>query len=181
MTLKTARLTMQPFRLQDADDLFGIRGDREAMQHWDWPHDENAAATGAIAERILEDMRASKAFYWTARTSDGTFAGLFDLSELTEPTPDLGFMVPRRLWGKGYGFEAARAVVSEAWDRKIPALKARIHEGNNRSAGLLIKLGFVEELPASQIQVRPDAAILCRHFRLLASTGVERHRNELCA
>jgi RimJ/RimL family protein N-acetyltransferase len=171
MTLTTARLIMQPFTLHDADDLFSIRGDREAMQHWDWPHDEDPAATKSAAGRILQDMHGRKALYWTARTADGGFAGLFDLSELTEPTPDLGFMVPRRLWGKGYGFEAAQAVISEAWDRKIPALKGRIHEGNNRSAGLLLKLGFFEILPASHIQVRPDAVILCRHFRLLHQPG----------
>jgi [ribosomal protein S5]-alanine N-acetyltransferase len=164
--LRTSRLTLRPFALDDADDLFGVRGDAEAMRYWDWPADANPAATWAISGQFVEEMAAGSAFYWAARTSAGRFAGLFDLNESNGEVPDLGFMVPRPLWGKGFGFEAASAVVGEGWRRGIAGLQARVHDGNERSARLLAKIGF-SEVGTQPMQVRPGVMILCRHFRLL--------------
>jgi [ribosomal protein S5]-alanine N-acetyltransferase len=164
--LQTARLTLRPFSVNDADELFFIRGDPDAMRYWDWPPDRDQAATRAISQMLVEEMAGGSALYWTARTASGGFVGVFDLSELSGEEPDLGFMVVRFLWGRGFGFEAASAVVSEAWRRGIPGLKARIHDGNERSARLLTKLGFNEIGGARPMEVRPGVTILCRHFRL---------------
>jgi RimJ/RimL family protein N-acetyltransferase len=120
-----------------------------------------------IAATFASEIEAGDALYWAARTAAGEFAGLFDLSELHAELPDLGFMVPRPLWGRGFGFEAAAAVIAEAWQRGIPGLKARIHDGNERSARLLARLGFSDIGGARPIEVRPGVTIACRHFRLV--------------
>jgi RimJ/RimL family protein N-acetyltransferase len=48
----------------------------------------------------------------------------------------------------GYAFEAASAIVAEAWTRGFTSLKARAHSGNERSIKLMSKLGF------KQVQTR---------------------------
>lgn len=170
-TLATARLLLRPFTLGDADDLFGIRGDPEAMAHWDWPHDESRAETQVIAEAMHNDMASGAALYWTARTRDGGFVGVFDVSEIDGRTPNLGFMVLRRMWGMGYGWEGASAIVAEAWRRGFTALAARIHAGNARSARLLARLGFVETGGTAPLRVRPGVDVLCRCFLLRRPRG----------
>jgi [ribosomal protein S5]-alanine N-acetyltransferase len=164
-TLHTARLTLRPVALGDAEDLFTIRGDAEAMRYWDWPDDSDPAETRSVVRMFKAEIAAGSALYWTARNAAGGFVGLFDLGEINGDEPDLGFMVMRRLWGEGFAFEAASAVIAEAWRRDIRCLKARIHAGNDRSARLLSRLGF-SEIGARQVVVRPGVTTLCRHFRL---------------
>ncbi len=148
--LETNRLRLTPFSIFDADELFLVRGDIIAMQYWDWPGDLTIDDTRAVARRFLVEIEAEESAYWTARNTDRSFIGVFDLSELRGGTEaDLGFMIRRRHWGKGYAFEAASALVAEAWARGFTSLKARAHSGNERSIKLLSRLGF------NQGQTRP--------------------------
>lgn len=57
-------------------------------------------------------------------------------------------------------------MVAEAWRHGFKTLKARIHEGNVRSARLLDRLGFVETAPAEPEEVRPRVFVSCRRFSL---------------
>jgi ribosomal-protein-alanine N-acetyltransferase len=153
--------------MDDADDLFLIRSDPLAMQHWDWPGDLTRDETRAIAKAIVADVQNGEAAYWTARTAGGAFVGLFDLSELRTGTEaDLGFMVQRRDWGAGYAFEAASALINEAWSMGIPSLKARAHAGNERSIKLLIRLGFREAGSIRPFEIRPGVFRDCAFFSL---------------
>jgi RimJ/RimL family protein N-acetyltransferase len=164
--IRTARLTMTPFVEADVADLFAVRGDQEAMTHWDWPADRTINETRIVAQTILEEMSGGNAFYWTARNERNAFTGLFDLSELSACVADIGFMVARRFWRRGYGQEGAWAVVNEAWRRNLTGLKARVHASNQGSAALLERLGFREGRPAEDVEVRPGVFIRCRFFEL---------------
>ena len=55
-------------------------------------------------------------------------------------------MVAREYWGKGHAFEAIQTVIEYAVrSMGIERFSARIHGGNERSAVLLKRLGFVLE------------------------------------
>jgi len=165
-TLCTQRLTLAPFRLEDARELFEIRGDAEAMAHWDWPSDENAEQTCAVAKSLLADVDAGAAIFWTVRLVIGSrFAGLCDLSELDEPgAADLGFMFARRYWGHGYAREAAAAILQAAPGLGVRIVRARIHEDNARSARLLASLGFRRCEVLSDFTIRPGVTRTCVKF-----------------
>lgn len=166
LTLTTARLTLRRFDLADADELFLIRGDPEAMKYWDWPGDPSVEQTYGVAESIANEMDAETALYLTARLGDGTFVGLFDLSEIDAPLADLGFMVARRFWNLGYATEGARRMVEEARRRGIGGLKARVHLGNDASQRLLIRLGFQSTSGPVPVEVMPGRSVLCENFHL---------------
>ncbi len=51
--LKTSRLHLAPLRASDAVELFVIRGDPQAMEHWDGPPDRDAAQTREIVSGLL--------------------------------------------------------------------------------------------------------------------------------
>jgi RimJ/RimL family protein N-acetyltransferase len=164
--IRTARLVLRNLAMTDAGDLFTIRGDAEAMRYWDWPRDVSVDDTRAAIAAFQRDMSAGLAVYLTARQHDGAFAGIFDLSDLGKPRADLGFMVVRRLWGQGYGFEGARAMIAEAGRHGVSQLAARIHCGNVTSRRLLSKLGFVSDGATAPHEVAPGRFVTCQLFVL---------------
>jgi [ribosomal protein S5]-alanine N-acetyltransferase len=154
-----------PFSLADAEELFLIRGDEEAMRHWDWPADKTAAETHDIARAMLEDVSAGTAKIWTVRLSDGVFAGVVDLSEIADHEADLGFMIRRDHWGKSYAFGACMLAIMNAHAMKLRRLKSRIHTDNQRSRKLLLRLGF-RPVETRDIEIRPGVMKRCDFFAL---------------
>ena len=83
--------------------------------------------------------------------------GLLKREEL--PDPDIGFAFVPAYWSKGFAFEAATAVLSDARERlKLQRILAITSLDNDASIKLLQKLGFrfekVITLPANQDQVK---------------------------
>jgi RimJ/RimL family protein N-acetyltransferase len=164
--LQSKRLVLVAFALCDADALFRIRSDAKAMEFWDWPADETPEDTHAIARAMLDDIQSGATRIWTIRRADGeSFVGVIDLSEIDGSEANLGFMILRECWGRGYAFEAASLVIGEAWREGLVRLGARTHAGNRRSRGLLQKLGFVENAERN-IEVRPGVVKACSFFTL---------------
>lgn len=163
--LTQSRLNLAPFALTDTGDLFQIRGDEEAMRHWDWPSDKTLAETEFIARQMLEDVNAGTAKIWTVRLSDGAFVGVADLSEIANGEADLGFMIRRDHWGKSYGFGACTLAILNAQAMKLRRLKARIHADNMRSRKLLQRLGF-SSAGRRDVGVRPGVTKACEFFVL---------------
>jgi ribosomal-protein-alanine N-acetyltransferase len=164
--LSTARLRLVPFRIEDAAELFEIRGDPEAMAYWDWPADERLGQTIAVARSLLEDVRAGRAMIWTVRlAADQTFVGLCDLSELDgSGTADLGFMFARKVWGRGYAREAVESILTAAPSLGTHRVAARVHADNVRSRHLLVRLGFSEGAVLEGFEIRPGVHKTCLRF-----------------
>jgi [ribosomal protein S5]-alanine N-acetyltransferase len=158
-------IAFAPFALSDVGKLFQIRGDEEAMRHWDWPADESLSDTEHVAQQMLKDMRAGTAKFWTVRLSDGTFVGVVDLSEIADGEADLGFMIRRDHWGKSYAFGACMLAIMNAHAMQLHRLKARIHADNQRSRKLLQRLGF-SSVETRDMEIRPGVTKRCEFFAL---------------
>jgi ribosomal-protein-alanine N-acetyltransferase len=161
-SLTTPRLKLTVLDATDSADLFTIRGDPEAMEFWDYPHDLDVGATQDVILRLLRDVAATNAMYWTARLhTDNRFVGLFDLTELQAQEPDIGFMIAKSMWGQGLASEACTAIIREASSLGLVRLRARIHAGNTRSERLLRRLGFVVDRPSAPFEIRPGVTRDC--------------------
>ena len=58
---------------------------------------------------------------------------------------ELGYRFRSGAWGRGYAFEASRALVPFAFgELALPHLVAVIHPGNERSLHLIARLGFTD-------------------------------------
>jgi ribosomal-protein-alanine N-acetyltransferase len=167
--LSTSRLVFIELALDDAVDLFAVRGDPVAMAYWDWPADPNPGVTRALVTGMLQEASAGRAKYWTLRLrSDRTFVGLCDLSELRPGKPaDLGFMVVRQHWGQGLAQEAVTAVVGYAREFGLTSVHARVHKDNERSVRLLERTGFVETQLIRHFEIRPGVFRDCRSFTIV--------------
>jgi ribosomal-protein-alanine N-acetyltransferase len=147
--LSTARLYLRPLRQSDDAALFSFTSDPEVMRFWDWPEHGSPTITTAFVAALLEEVAAGKAQYWAICLGrEGHVIGTCDLSEIDEHhrRAEVGFMVAHEYWGKGYAFEAMQTVIEYAVRSEgIERFSARTHAGNERSAVLLRRLGFVLE------------------------------------
>jgi [ribosomal protein S5]-alanine N-acetyltransferase len=74
---------------------------------------------------------------------DNTFIGWFMLIPTDLTYPELGFMITKREWGKGYATEVSTEILRHAFDDlKISAVSARTDSDNHASIKVLEKLGF---------------------------------------
>jgi RimJ/RimL family protein N-acetyltransferase len=166
--LTTNRLTLTPLAPQDANELFEVRGDPDAMAFWDAFPDPDPSVTATVVAHLLQEMAAGDALHWTARLrSDGTFAGVCDLSDLREPgSADIGFMIVRRLWGRGLAGEIVTCLLDEARRRDLTSIRARIHTANERSARVLRRAGFLEVETIAAFEIRPGVYCACTRFEM---------------
>lgn len=132
-TLRTPRLTLRPLREADADAVFDGVSNFDVIR-WlgriPYPYGREDAVA-FISRTMRGELRA-----WAVDDGDG-FVGVVGLDE------ELGYWLARPAWGKGYGFEAAHAVV-EHWfsDPKNGDIESGHYADNDRSRRILLALGF---------------------------------------
>lgn len=165
----TKRLSMSSLRQSDAEEIFRVRGDAEAMKYWDWPHDKSPIVTASVVETMLGEVAAGEAHYWTLRLkANENFVGLCDLSNLgASLSAEVGFMLAREFWGLGLAQETIAALIEQARALNLTSLAARIHSDNERSARLLKSAGFQEVHAASRFEIRPGVFQSCTGFSLM--------------
>lgn len=102
-----------------------------------------------IRERLEQELAAAKSHgiqYWPIfLLSNEDFVGCCGLRPCRpeEKILEIGFHLRRAHWGKGYGSEAAQAVIEHAFSvLEVSALFAGHHPANDASKRLLEKLGF---------------------------------------
>jgi len=147
--LHTARLRLRPFDDADRDALFALHSNSHAMHYWDAPPwDEPARAERFVAacRQMADDGTGVRLAI--DRVPDGGFIGW---CSLTRWNPDyrsaaLGYCLDDAAWGHGYATEAARALLSWAFDSlDLNRVQAEADTRNVASARVLEKLGFVRE------------------------------------
>jgi ribosomal-protein-alanine N-acetyltransferase len=168
--LETERLRLEPLCDSDADGLFPIMSDAEVMAHWDVPEIDDLDLIGAIVSSQVKAMHEGQAYYWAIRVlADGAFVGCCDLSEIDRwhHRAEVGFLLGRGAWGKGYALEAMRSVLAFAAASGLRRVAARTHLGNRRSEALLERLGFTPEGLLRGHVLRDGERRDCRLFGLM--------------
>lgn len=134
--IHTARLTLRPLRVDDADRAARELGNYDVVR-WlasvPYPyHFDDALTFIGEAARQTDPV-------W-AIDDDRGFCGVVAID------PDLGYWLARPAWGQGYITEAGDAVVDAYFARRRnKVLRGSYMEGNERSRAVLIKLGFVPD------------------------------------
>ena len=144
LPIETERLLIRPFDPSDAESIAMVYGDPEVMRHvvlGVLDHDRTAA--------LLEGYRRSQdehgfSTWAVVEKESGTVVGDVGFG-IYAPTgePELGYTLATRVWGRGYGLEAAGACVETAFAH-LPhrRLLAKIEPENERSVRLAERLGM---------------------------------------
>jgi [ribosomal protein S5]-alanine N-acetyltransferase len=143
-TLKSSRLVLRQLMVEDADELFKTLSDEEVMLYWSSGPHKNVEETKSY---IAWNADADAEHKCWAITADGVLAmGWVILIPRRKDNFELGYILSRDHWRKGYVAEATTTVLDFAfWQLRARRIMADTDPDNKASIGLLQKLGFQQE------------------------------------
>lgn len=144
--LKTKRLKLRPFSLEDAGEVQQLAGDRDVasttllIPH---PYPDGAAETWIRSHSDLFQKRKNVVFAITC-TEDARLLGAIGLViQSIHNRAELGYWVGKPHWGKGYCTEAARAVLAFGFiELELNRIYAHHMQRNPGSGRVMEKLGM---------------------------------------
>lgn len=148
-TIRTERLLLRPTRETDATAALEIYSDAIAMEYWS----KEPVSTLAEAQSLIDDdikwaAPESTRNWAIARPDTDHYIGKISLFQISKQNRrgELGYLLSRKHWGKGYMSEALTAVLAMAFDvMKLHRIEVDTDPDNTPSLALLDKFGFVRE------------------------------------
>ncbi len=118
------------------------------MRYWSSTPHPDRERTREVVESIIGEVERGEALQWAIeRKADGRVLGSVTLMpDADQPRAELGYILGREHWGRGYAGEAQRRVVDHAFDDLgLHRLEADTHPDNAASTRSLERLGFSRE------------------------------------
>jgi len=144
-TLQTARLTLRSFQREDAFTLHCILNEEGILRYFPNPNPPSMERVLRIIEGQLTHW-AEHGFGWWAVVLHGQeelmgWNGLQFLPETNET--EVGYLLSRRFWGRGYTTEGARAALQFGFERfELEQIIGLVHPENIASQRVLEKAGL---------------------------------------
>ena len=143
----TERLFLRHFHILDAEAMYQVFGDPEAMRFGDGPQTKEWVE--AWLHTCLERYYQTWGFgpYAIVETREQNvigYCGLFYFADINgQPEVEIGYRLRRSAWGKGYATEAALAVRDFAFQTlSVQRLIALIDPSNTASIRVAEKIGM---------------------------------------
>lgn len=159
--LETERLFLRPFAVDDAQFILTLLNEPSFLRYIG---DRQVRSLEDARQYILNGPVASYerngfGLYLVQLRDSHTPLGMCGLIKRDElPDPDIGFAFLPAFWNRGFAFEAATAVLSDARERlRLQRILAITSLDNDASIKLLERLGFrferVMKLSADQVKL----------------------------
>ena len=149
LTIATARLRLRPMRRDDAEGLFLVFCDAQAMRFWSSPPHGSPLLTAEVIERAQVAFMAGDGIEWAiTRAGDDTAVGKIGhwRWQRAHSRSEVGFILRRDLWGQGLASEALAAVVDWGFARlELHSIEAQLDFENLGSQRTLERVGFRPE------------------------------------
>lgn len=144
-TLRTERLTLRPFTMDDAPAVQQLCGAYEvALNTLMIPHPYPEGAAEQWIAKHDEDYEQNRIVHFAI--DDGQLAGAMGLIFKDEGIGEIGYWIGVPFWGRGYATEAARAVVRYGFEERGLVRIFAEHYGRNPASGrVLQKIGMKHE------------------------------------
>ena len=159
-TITTERLILRQPTDQDAELIFEqYAGDLDVTKYLSWQPHKSMAQTNEYLERCITAWQEKSAFpFVLIRRNDARLIGMVEI-RIDNFKADLGYVLAKSLWGKGYMSEAVKALVD--WSLKqteIHRVWAVCDTENVASARVLEKVGMKREGILKKWLVHPNIA-----------------------
>jgi RimJ/RimL family protein N-acetyltransferase len=149
LSIATPRLRLRPMRRDDAEALFLVFCDAQAMRYWSSPPHGSPLLTAEVIERAQMAFMAGDGIEWAiTRAGDDTAIGKIGhwRWQRTHSRSEVGFIVRRDLWGQGIAAEALAAIVEWGFRRlELHSVEAQLDADNVASQRTLERVGFRAE------------------------------------
>lgn len=156
--LKTERLRLRKVKLADAEAIFReYAQDSEVTRYVSWRAHRDLAETREYLRVCLLAWDAGKAFHWViADGEDKKVMGMI-VARVVGEKWELGYVLARKHWGRGYMTEALRGLI--AWglkQKEIYRIWAVCDVANAASARVMEKAGMQREGILRRWSVHPN-------------------------
>lgn len=119
MELKTKRLLLRQWELDDFEEFAKINADPDVMEYY--PQTLSAKDSDALANKFMALIEKRGWGFWAVeRLDDNVFIGFVGLNEPNyelpvSPCVEIGWRLAKEQWGFGYATEAAKEVLKFAF------------------------------------------------------------------
>ena len=150
-TIRTERLGLRPFQLQDADPLHGILRIPGVLEYFPNPDPPDRERVLKIIHQQIDHWDEHDYGWWAVvpdrRDQLIGWSGLQYLPETDEI--EIGYLLSKPYWGRGLATESAIAGLDYGFKTlKIPEIVGIVHPGNIASQKVLEKIGLQYEKKA---------------------------------
>lgn len=168
MFARTERLLLRPGWSQDAEALYAAIRDEGIVRNLasaPWPYTMADAKAFLATERKASEPAP---LIFLRGSGAPELVGVIGIAPGPAGTPDLGYWIARRHWGRGYATEAGRALIALARDSlRMERLSAGHFVDNPASGRVLEKLGFrATGRIAPRYSAGRGASAACRLYEL---------------
>ncbi|MFC0212943.1 GNAT family N-acetyltransferase [Paenibacillus chartarius] len=143
--IETDRLRIREYTTEDLPSLHTLLSDRETMSFWPKPFDDQQCENWMI-HRAIENYPTGFGRFAIELKETGTFigdAGLLSLEIDGVLENDLGYIIHSRYWGRGFGYEAAEAVMKYGFEQlNLQRICANMPASHTASRKVAEKLGM---------------------------------------
>ena len=150
MHIETDRLILREWMPEDLPAFARINADPLIMEYF--PRTLSEVQTKKLVKRFTEHFKAHNFGFYAAETKDTQdFIGFCGIGHVSDkmpfaPTVEIAWRLDYAYWGKGYGTEAARAVLNHAFtDLDLKEIVAYSVEDNTRALHMMGKLGLKKD------------------------------------
>lgn len=110
LDLRTERLVIQPFRDEFLEDYY--REFTDEITRYQYPDAfPDLEAARSLVHEFVADMERGNMLELVILTPNGEFLGSMEAFGLMEETPEVGLWLKSSAHGKGYGYEALKALL----------------------------------------------------------------------
>ena len=147
--IETERLLLRPFRMEDAEDVYLYGSDQEVARYSSWPLHRSIEDTNSYLERVSKSFAASESIIFGIQLKEIRriigFGGFHHISAANHRM-EVGYVLTRAFWGKGYMAEALQAMIRFAFkEMGMHRIGATCDEENTRSICVLEQCGMTLE------------------------------------
>ena len=156
--IKTNRLLLRPLSLKDLETVYKYSSDEENSTFMIWlPHDTKEKTIQFLTRVTEEWSKENPDFYEFAIILNETQIGAVSVALNKDKSEgELGWIVNKKYWKKGYALEAAAAVKDFAINELgVTKLTANCDHRNTNSFTVSLLLGYVL-VPSLLSNVRPN-------------------------
>jgi ribosomal-protein-alanine N-acetyltransferase len=173
--IETERLILRPWREEDREPYAAMMADPE-VGYWLAGTQTRDQSLAAI-DRFQAELDANGFGMMAAeRRNDGAFVGAVELEQLKSTMPiapghEIGWRLARHAWGCGYASEAARALLTDGFQRLgLSEIVAFTAVSNARSRAVMERIGMRHDASRDfdHPALAPDHPLL-RHVVYVAS------------
>jgi RimJ/RimL family protein N-acetyltransferase len=150
MQIETERLLLRPWRESDRVSLAAMCADPDVM--WDYGHAFTRAESDVRFDRYSDAYTRLGYCRWAAtRRDDGLFLGYCGIQPILggRPVPEgveIGWRLIRAAWGHGYACEAARASLTDGFERcGLTEVWSYTASDNARSEAVMRRIGMARD------------------------------------